>query len=94
VSVCEKCREIANELEGYLAEARSLLDRSHDERLRVVEALRRGETDAQVVEEFFATAPRPRPGAYPGMVQAYKRKFEHEQRTGHRISLDLPRWPL
>jgi hypothetical protein len=93
VETCEKCLQIANELKGYLSEAKSLLDRGQDERLRVVEAMRGGEADAHTVEDFFAAAPRLRPGAYPGMAQAMARKFEHERRTGHRV-LDLPSWPF
>jgi hypothetical protein len=87
VTACEECLEIAAELKGYLAEARSLLYQDPEERLRVVEALRSGEADAQMVEEFFATAPRLRPGAYREVVQAYMRKFQHERRTGHSITL-------
>ena len=87
MTTCEECIEIARELKGYLEEARSLLDQSHDDRLRIVEALRRGEADVHMVEEFFVTAPQPRPGTYPGMVQTMTRKFEHERRTGHKVSL-------
>ncbi len=93
MTTCEECREIVKELKGYLTEIRSVLEQGHKDRRRVVEAMRGGETDAHMVEEFFATAPRPRAGTYAGMVQAYKRKFEHERRTGHRV-MDLPRWPL
>lgn len=88
MTTCDKCLEIAKELKGYLAEARWLLDQGHDDRLRVVEALRSGERDAHVVEDFFATAPRLHPGAYPAFVQAMGRKFEHERRTGHRVRLN------
>lgn len=88
MTTCDECLEIAKELKGYLAEARSLLDRTHDDRLRVVDALRRGETDAHIVEEFFVTAPQPRPGAYPGMIQAMTRKVMHERWTGHIVRLN------
>jgi hypothetical protein len=88
VETCEECREIAREIKQYYGQAKSLLNDTRDDRLRVVDALRRGtEADAQMVEEFFATAPRLRPGTYPGMVQAMTRKFMHERRTGHKVSL-------
>lgn len=93
MTTCEECREIAKVIRDYLAEMRSALEQGHDDRLRVVEALRGGEADAHTVEDFFATAPRLQAGTYPGMVQAYRRKFDHERRTGHKV-LNLPRWPL
>jgi hypothetical protein len=89
VTTCEECIEIAREIKQCYGQLKSLLDDTQDDRLRVAEALRRGDADAQVIEEFFdAQAPRLRPGAYPGMVQAMTRKFDHERRTGHVVRLD------
>lgn len=58
MTMCEECREIATEINGYVADARSVLDQGHDDRLRAAEALQKGERNAHMMEEFFAAAPR------------------------------------
>jgi hypothetical protein len=87
--MCDECLAIAQELREAIAESRSSAERGHPEAFRIVEALRRGtEEDAILVEEFFSagvnrghTAPLSRARRAMGQM------FEHQRRTGHRVSL-------
>jgi hypothetical protein len=89
--MCDECLAIARDLREAMAELRLSAERSSrsPEAFRIVEALRRGtEEDAILVEEFFsAGVNRGHTAPWSRARRAMSQMFEHQKRTGHRVSL-------
>ena len=90
--MCNECLAIARDLKEAIADAQSASARASGDMARAVETLRGGTEDDLLRFEELAAVPSLQACAGPSsrVARAMSMKFQHESRTGHRVSLDLP----